>query len=83
MGGIAYVRKHEYEAMKAEIERLRHELSVMTTVRDAQAMVIEERDAEIERLRTALSKFFTPDRTKTLAEKIEKLQRAYEQAEHK
>ena|ERR1700730_11831586 len=34
----------------AEIERMRHDLSVMTTVRDAQAMVIEERDAETERL---------------------------------
>lgn len=31
-----------------------HELSVLTTVRDAQAMVIQERDAEIERLRSEL-----------------------------
>lgn len=40
---------------------------------------IDELREREERLRAAMRAFFTPDRTKSLADKIEDLQRAYEQ----
>ncbi len=40
MGGIAYVPKHEHEAMKAEIERLRAELRQCITEHEESANLL-------------------------------------------